>query len=107
MTTQSAKTAKTAKTNVSLDLDALDREGAPAPFTATIGGETYTFTDAQEFDVDGFLAVLNSNIRGFLTLTLSEEAAEKILAVKTPTWKMRKLMDAYIQHFGALGGPGE
>lgn len=96
---------------VSLDLDALDREGAPTePFTANHLGRVYTFEDAQEIDWQKLMAALQ-NPRVFFQLTLGNDAKD-FLGGQLPTWKLRRLMDAYRNHYGLLepaegnGSPG-
>jgi hypothetical protein len=93
-------------TKVSLDLDALDREGAPEQFSIRLGGRVYSFEDAMNVDWQSLILALQDPHR-FFRLTLSDEDAKAFLAEKLPVWKMRRLMDDYREHHGMsnLGDP--
>jgi hypothetical protein len=88
-----------------VDLDALEREGAPEPFTAQLGGEEFTFNDAQDVDWQELMDALGGDLKNFFRLTLGQDKGEEFLAKKLPTWKMRKLMELYVDHHG-LGDQG-
>lgn len=90
---------------ISLNLDSLEREGDPGPFVIVFGGDRIQFTDAMEIDWQKLVAALRSPA-AFFRLTLSAEDARKFLSATVPTFKLRKLMDAYRDHFG-LVEPGE
>lgn len=105
-------TAEAAK--VSLDLDALEREGEGAgkePFTARHGGRVYTMIDPQEVDWQDLLACLN-NPTLFFKYTLAGASRNEFLSTPMPTWKVNKLMADYLDHYGlpslpnAFGLPG-
>jgi hypothetical protein len=99
----------TAKPNptskVSLDLDTLEREGAPEPYSIRHGGRVYTFADAMDIDWQKLMLSLQ-NPHQFFRLTLPEQDAKIFLADEMPTWKLRRLMDAYRTHHGMME-PGE
>lgn len=90
---------------ISLNLDSLEREGAPGPFVVVLGGDRYEFTDAQEIDWQELQSVLTDPAT-FFRKVLPGEQGKKFLAQKIATFKLRKLMDAYREHFG-LVEPGE
>ena len=107
MTATPIKAAKSANgtAKVSLDLDALDREGAAGPFSIRHDGRVYTFIDAMDLDWQEVLLSLQ-NPHQFFRLTLPAADADAFLASKLPVWKMRRLMDNYREHHGMLE-PGE
>jgi hypothetical protein len=90
---------------ISLNLDSLEREGAPGPFVVVLGGDRYTFLDAQEIDWQDLQAALGDP-RTFLRLVLPEGQGAKFLSLKVATHKIRRLIDNYREHFG-LVAPGE
>ena len=98
-----AKPAPTSK--VSLDLDALEREGAPEPFSIRLAGRVYAFADAMEIGWQEMMAAFQDP-RRFFRLTLSDEDAKEFFAADLPSWKLRKLMDSYREHHGMVE-PGE
>ena len=98
-----APTSKASK--VSLDLDALEREGVPEQFSIRLGGRVYAFTDALDLDWQDLMVALQ-NPRRFFALTLSEGDRKAFLATKLSSWKLRRLMDDYRVHHGMVE-PGE
>lgn len=84
-----------------IDLDGMEREDAPEPFTATLGGKVYQFIDAQEIDWRELIEAMTGELHGFFRMTLGDQA-EEFLDNKLATWKLRKLMDMYIEHFGII-----
>lgn len=101
-----AKPATNATAKVHLDLDTIEREGAPEPYTVRRGGRVYTFVDAMELDWQELMAALQDP-PVFFKLTLGGDA-DAFLATdpKLPVWKMRRLMDDYRRHHGMME-PGE
>lgn len=88
------------KSGVSLDLDALEREGdVPGSFTFTFDSETYTMVDPQEVDWQDLLSGLR-NPALFVRFAMSIEDQKKFFGKRVPAWKMNKLMEAYTTHFG-------
>lgn len=100
-----AETRNNTTTKVTLDLDALDRENAPEPFSIRHGDRVYTFTDAMEIDWQKLMLALQ-NPHQFFRLTLSEADAKAFFAAPLPTYKMRALMNRYREHHG-MTDPGE
>jgi hypothetical protein len=92
---------------VSLNVDTLEREGASEePFVAAIDGRPVTFNDPLELDWQELLASYG-NPRAFLRLVLSKEDATRVLGMKIPTWKIRRIMSAFNAHYGLPDDPGE
>jgi hypothetical protein len=63
--------------DVVLDLDTLERENAPLPFTFRHAGRRYMLRDPQDVDYQ-----------------------EEFFAASMASWKMKALMDRYQQHYG-------
>lgn len=87
------------KPAVALDLDALEREGAPIPFDFLLEGKRYLLSDPQEIDWQDLVAALN-NPTMFFRLTLPAEDRNDFFASRLPAWKMRILMRKYQDHYG-------
>lgn len=84
---------------VALDLDALEREGAPAPFDFMLGGKRYLLSDPQEVDWQDLIAAM-SHPHMFFRLVLPAEDHNQFFETRLPSWKMRKLMERYQNHYG-------
>ena len=93
---------------ISLNLDTLERETSKKPFTfgGTVKGENgeddrqvvLSFKDPADVEfVD--LATLESPIH-LLRFVLDEDQREDLVALKLPSWKFQKLMEAYMAHYG-------
>lgn len=82
-----------------LNLDALEREGAPEPFEVFHGGRLYKLTDPKEIDWQDLIAALG-NPALFFRRVLPESEWTTFMSTKMPTWKMNKLMEKYLQHYG-------
>ncbi len=95
----------TAQDRFTIDLDSLEREGAPEPFTVKLGEKVYVFADAMDVDWQELMTSLTGNMVHFFHLVMPNDEAKEFLAQKLPTWKMRKLMELYTEHHG-LTDPG-
>lgn len=104
MTTKKADTPAPT-TKVSFDLDALDREGRPEPFSIRHVGRVYTFADAMDVDWQKLMAAMQNPV-AFFHLTLPEGDAKEFLSQEMSVFKMRRLMDAYREHYGVTD-PGD
>ena len=90
---------------VSLDLDALEREGGtPEPFTVHLAGERIMFSDPKDLDWQALLDDMGDP-RRFFRLVVPPDSHETFFSAYLPTWKMDVLMSAYLQHYG-LPSPG-
>lgn len=91
-------------TPVALNLDKLEREGAPDPFEVRLGGKRIEMSDAQDIDWKTLISAMG-NPHTFFRLIVPADDQEHFFAQDLPTWKMRRLMDAYTAHYG-LTDPG-
>lgn len=89
----------TSKPDVTLDLDALEREDRALPFRFLLNGNSYLLSDPQEIDWQDLLAAMASP-QMFFRLVLPADQRESFFTSKVPSWKMRKLMDRYNDHYG-------
>lgn len=88
-----------------LNLDDLEREGTPEPFTVRHGGKQIEMLDATELDWKALMVAMRDP-HTFFKLIVPEEHQETFFDTPMPAWKMRTLMDRYTKHFGLLD-PGE
>ncbi|MFG3710883.1 hypothetical protein [Micromonospora sp. NPDC047730] len=93
------------RTDVALDLDTLEREGAKDPFTFRHGGKRFMMSDPQEIDWQKLLVALRDPVF-FMTLALPADDREEFFSLDMPSWKMNRLVKAYSEHYG-LPSPGE
>lgn len=84
---------------VALDLDKLEREGAPVPFDFTLEGRRYLMSDPKEVDWQDLLAAM-SNPHMFFRLVLPPEDHQPFFETRLASWKMNKLMQRYQDHYG-------
>ena len=86
--------------SVSLDLDALEREGEKVtPFTFSHGGRVYTMIDPQEIDWQDLLSGFR-NPALFVRYALNTKDQAEFFTSRVPAWKMNKLMEGYQKHYG-------
>lgn len=89
------------------DLDALEREGTPEPFTFRAGGEKFTVTDMKERDWSD-LAETQDEPKSWMRLYLGDDF-DRFAGLPhgtVPSWKLEQLVGAINAHFG-VGEPGE
>lgn len=85
---------------VSLDLDALEREGErPGPFLFQHEGQTFNMMDPQDIDWQDLLSGLR-NPALFIRFAMSVQDQKRFFSLRVPGWKMNKLMKAYQDHYG-------
>lgn len=87
------------KPDITLDLDSLERENRPLPFRFLLGGKSYLLSDPQDIDWQDLLAAMSSP-QMFFRLVLPADQRETFFAATVASWKMRKLMDRYNDHYG-------
>lgn len=92
------------KPTVSLNLDALERENAPKPFSVVLGGKRMVLLDAQEVDYRDLLALM-TNPQDFFRLVVDPQHRQHVEDTKLPAWKLNRLVEAYLGHYGIR--PGE
>lgn len=91
--------AKIDPASVALDLDSLEREDCPPPFDSLIGGRVYTFKDPQDVDWQDLLASMSNPVM-FIRKVLPPEDHVAFFTTPLPNWKMSRLMEKYMEHFG-------
>lgn len=92
-------------TPAAINLDKLEREGAPGEFPVILDGKRIVMSDAQEIDWQTLMVAMNDP-HAFFRLIVPKDKQDAFFAARLPTWKMRALMDAYTEHYG-LTSPGE
>jgi hypothetical protein len=96
-----AKNPKAARnSDVSIDLDALEREGdKPGPFTFQHEGHTFNMLDPQDIDWQDLLSGMR-NPALFIRFAMPLPDQKTFFGQRVPAWKMNKLMEEYQNHFG-------
>ena len=91
---------------VALNLDELEREGAPGDFAVVLGGKRLVMSDAQEVPWQDLMVAMQDP-HAFFRLVVPEDDQDRFFQADLPVWKMRRLMDAYTDHYGLtdLGNP--
>ncbi len=87
-----------------LDLDALEREGAPDPFDFVLEGKRYIMSDPKSVDWQDLLAAMSNPVM-FFRLVLPADDQALFFQTRLSAWKMQKLMEAYQTHYG-MPSPG-
>lgn len=91
---------------VALNLDTLEREGgAREPFVVVLASKRLLLSDPQEIDWQKLLTALRDP-HVFFRLIVPPDDHELFFGAEMPGWKMNKLMEAYMAHYG-LPSPGE
>lgn len=89
------------------DLDVLERNGAPKPYKARIGGKVYTFSDPNEQDWQQNEALMGQGTEANLRAVLGDEQYEEFAKNKLPVWKLNELNTRvnlhYAKYVGSLG----
>lgn len=91
---------------MSFDLDALEREDAKEVFTATVGGKDVRFADPSDLDWQDVASINAADPEQFLSSVVHEDDSEHFFGESIPSWKLNKLLEAYLDHYG-LAAPGE
>lgn len=89
----------TEPTTPALDLDKLEREGAPGTFDFTLEGRRYIMSDPKEVDWQDLLAAMSNPVM-FFRLVLPADDQREFFQTRLPAWKMNKLMQSYQDHYG-------
>ena len=109
MTTPRTRTTPVSKiadrSPVALDLDSLERENAPKPFTIRLGGRKVTLIDLRDLDWQEAAALSPDRPFQFVEAVVAEEDQEFFLSQKISLWKMENFASAYRTHYG-LGDEG-
>lgn len=97
-----AKATGDKPTDVSLNLDTLDREGSePEPFVVVLGGERFQFSNIDNEDWQTVADIDEDDPRESLQLLLGDKY-ERFAKHKLPLWKLRALLDAWREHTTGL-----
>lgn len=94
------------KTDVTLDLDALERKDPPPPFKLKLGGTEYTLIDPQELEWR-VLSNMRTDSSQFLGIAVEKALRREFndRVSKLPAWKVRELVNTYLDHHGMPSGP--
>jgi hypothetical protein len=84
--------------SITLNLDAIEREKTYEPFVVGIGGRSVTMTDPAEIDWKD-LAEIDQPVQ-FFKYACDKETRDYLLTQKIPGWKLGKLIEAYMAHYG-------
>ena len=99
-TTNSAGHVRT----VALDLDALERDDDPGPFTFKLRGREYKMIDPQASDYRDLAPVMSALLRGDLVAGLSglldPDDVEEFWANRVPAFKLNALGEGWLDHYG-------
>ncbi len=82
-----------------LNLDTLEREGAPGPFDFELDGRRYIMSDPKEVDWQDLLAAMQNPVM-FFRLVLPADDQREFFKTRLPAWKMNTLMSSYQDHYG-------
>lgn len=88
-----------AQPDVVLDLDTLEREDAPQPFTFRHAERRYMLRDPQDIDWQELLLAINDSYQFFRSV-LPADDQEDFFTAPMASWKMKALMERYQQHYG-------
>ena len=89
------------KPTIHLNLDKLERGDAPEPLGVAYKGTYFVFVDPQELDYRAFDNLAAGDLVGqFRVLLSDDEQFEKFKAMKMELWRMRKLSEAIMEHYG-------
>lgn len=86
-------------TMVSLDLDALEREGTVEPFVIKLGGERYVMVDAMDLDWRD-LSLAQTDPISFFDIVIAEDQRDKFKQQRMTVFQVDKMMRAYMDHHG-------
>lgn len=85
--------------DVTLDLDTLERENPPEPFTFRHGGRRYFLRDPQDVDWQELLLAIDNSYR-FFNSVLPADDQKEFFEAPMASWKMKALMERYQVHYG-------
>lgn len=88
------------------DLDALEREGTKDSFVVKVGGKSVTFRDPQDLDWQDVSELNADNPVDFVHAVVAKDDADHFFSCEVPAWKLNKLFEAYLDHYG-ITQPGE
>lgn len=83
---------------ITFDLDAEEREDAPEVFVANVNGRAISMQDPEELDWKDLLDITQPV--DFIKYAVAEEDRQYIFAQKIKSWKLNRLMERYMDHYG-------
>lgn len=89
---------------VDLDLDSLENEDRPDPYTFMLGGEEFKTRDPRDLDWQ-VLADIPDDPRRFLGTFFTDDDYERLLKQPMTGHKLNALMERVKRHYGLLNGP--
>lgn len=103
--------AQSSKPDVAIDLDELEREGGDKePYRFRLGERVYELDDPESLDYRDLMAAFRALDGGDpelgIQVLVRQEDRDEFLANEIPTWKLQKLFEGYLKHFG-LPSPGK
>ena len=100
--TNTRKTAASDKPSpVSLNLDVLEREDEREPFVFVLGGDRFVCRDIEDEDWQVLTRIDEDDPADTFKLLLGKDY-EKFSKHELPLWKLKKLMESWREHTGAL-----
>lgn len=100
----------TEKPKPHFNLDDFERDDAPEPFIAELGGKRYVLMDIQECDYRDILRAQEFRLAGqgqkSIEIVVPEKDRAAFFANKIPNFKLNELFDQYNKHYG-ITDPGE
>lgn len=90
---------------VNLSLDDLEKENPKEPYRTSLRGRVIELADPQDIDWLELMDIEDDPAR-FIVLCMSDDDARFFMDEPVPSWKINKLMDAFMQHYG-LGARGK
>lgn len=98
-------TDKSPDISVDLSLDDLEKENPRQPYRTKLRGRVITLNDPQ--DIDWLILMdIEDDPTQFVTNCMSEEDAEFFMEEPLESWKVNRLMEAFMRHYG-LGSRGK
>ena len=85
-------------TKITFDLDSEEKDDVKEPFVAQVGGRPLTFADPEDLDWQDLLDIEQPT--DFIRYTLSDEDRQHLFSQALPGWKLGKLMETYMKHYG-------
>jgi len=87
-----------------IDLDKLEREGAREPFDFVLKGRRYLMADPKEVDWQDLVTAMSNPVM-FFRLVMPADDRDEFFRAELPSWKMDKLLEAYLDHYGLPNVP--
>jgi hypothetical protein len=84
--------------SIDLNLDVIERDKSYTPFRVNVGGRVIEMTDPSEFDWKD-LSDIEQPVQ-FFKYACDPDTRAYLLGQKIPGWKLGKLIEAYMAHYG-------